>query len=99
MSNFRQWYAMRKSLQQRGKWSHAVPAQEEGEPEPKQGRWYESTNAGLDVAANLPEKSPTPGPASTPDSIPPLEASPTEEGTSWHIQASVSWPGYAMIPQ
>lgn len=89
MSNFRQWYAMRKSLQQRGKWSHPVPRQEEGEPEPKQPRWYERTNAGLDVAANLPEESPTPSAADTPESLPPLESPPTEEGTSWRIQVSV----------
>lgn len=86
-------------MQQRGKWTHPVPTQEEGEPSAKQGRWYERTNAGLDVAANLPEKSPTPRPADTPESLPPLEDSPTAEGTSWRIQGSAFWPGYAMIPQ
>lgn len=40
----KRWYAMRKSLKERGKWTgdrgppHKVPEQEEGEPEPKQSR-------------------------------------------------------------
>ena len=35
---YNQWYAMRKNLQDKGKWkgaAHKVPAREEGEPEPK----------------------------------------------------------------
>lgn len=36
-SDYRQWYAARKAMQQRGTWrgKHAVPAQEEGEPPSK----------------------------------------------------------------
>lgn len=40
----KRWYAMRKSLKERGKWTgdrgppHIVPEQEEGEPDPKQSR-------------------------------------------------------------
>lgn len=93
---------MRKSLQERGKWKHPVPAQEEGEPEPKHARWYERTNAGLDLGAPV-EASPTQSPAvrsdagegtaDTPDSLPPLEDSPTAEGTPWPVLAFLSLPG------
>lgn len=83
-SKFRQWYAMRKSLQQRGRWTHGVPQQEEGEPPAQRPRndWYERTNAGLDVGGPLERTPPTPAPAEpgTPDSLPELEASPTAEG-------------------
>lgn len=86
-TNYRQWYAMRKRLQEQGRWrgregaTHSVPAQEEGEPEPKRHE------------ADVPE---TPSPShvsespawsdvthvseSTPESLPPLEATPTSEG-------------------
>lgn len=93
---------MRKSLQERGKWTHPVPQQEEGEPAPKHGRWYESTLAGLDVGGTVEKTPPTPSPAAepdTPDSLPPLEDSPTDEGTPCRIQGSVYWPGYGMTPQ
>lgn len=83
---------MRKSLQERGKWRHPVPQQEEGEPYPKHARWYERTNAGLDVGAPLEKTPPTPRPIpepDTPDSLPPLEDSPTDEGTSCLTLASV----------
>lgn len=102
--NFKQWYAMRKSLQERGKWRHPVPAQEEGEPVPKHARWYERTLAGLDVGGPLEKTPPTPSPVpapdpDTPDSLPPLENSPTDEGTPCRTQDSVFWPGYGMSPQ
>lgn len=46
--NKKQWYAMRKRLQESGKWtgkapSHPVPAQEEGEPAPKEPRTEEAS--------------------------------------------------------
>lgn len=77
--NFRQWYAMRARLQREGRWQHSVPAQEEGEPPAQRPTptEYWRTNAGLDVAPNLPERSPSPP---TPDSLPELEKSPTAEG-------------------
>lgn len=80
-SRFRQWYAMRQRLQQEGRWrgaTHSVPEQEEGEPPARRARtdWYERTLSGLDVGAPL-EQSPSPA---TPESLPPLEASPTPEG-------------------
>lgn len=99
---------MRKSLQERGKWRHPVPAQEEGEPAPKNprtgGTWYERTIQGLDVGAPL-EKSPEPAPiaappADTPDSLPPLENSPTEEGrTCLLLTVLVFLPGLNLNPQ
>lgn len=74
-SRFRQWYAMRSRLQREGRWTHSVPQQEEGEPAAQRPTPdnYWRTNAGLDVAPNLPESSP-------PESLPDLEASPTAEG-------------------
>lgn len=78
-SNFRQWYAMRSRLQREGRWQHRVPQQEEGEPPAQRPTPdnYWRTNAGLDIARNLPERSPDPA---TPESLPSLEASPTAEG-------------------
>lgn len=65
-SKYRQWYAMRSAMQERGTWrgnqpTHSVPEREEGEPAPKEPRTSEPS----------PE---------TPESLPPLEDSPTEEG-------------------
>lgn len=75
-------------MQQRGRWTHGVPAQEEGEPPAQRPRndWYERTLAGLDVGAPLertpPEAQPIAAPAAaTEDEPPPLENSPTNEGT------------------
>lgn len=82
-SKYRQWYAMRKAMQERGTWKgnakHSVPNQEEGEPAPKQPRWYERTIAGADLGGPLDS-----GPSSAEsDGPPPLEDSPTPEGESW----------------
>lgn len=87
-SKYRQWYAMRNAMRERGTWqgnkpTHAVPEQEEGEPAPKQSRWYEQTLSGADLGQ--PSDSPEPAAAAaSPDEPPPLEASPTPEGESWH---------------
>lgn len=79
---------MRKSLQERGKWTHRVPQQEEGEPPAQRPRndWYERTNAGLDVGGPLERTPPeqqqsTAQQPDTPESLPELEQSPTNEGT------------------
>lgn len=87
--NFRQWYAMRRAMQERGTWqgtnrpTHSVPAQEEGEPAAQRPR--------LQLR---PESSPEEGSPSDPiagissdDSPPPLESSPTPEGRIWLILA------------
>lgn len=42
-SPFKQWYAIRNRLRKEGKWNpanwkHKVPAQEDGEPDPKKSR-------------------------------------------------------------
>lgn len=81
-------------MQERGKWKHPVPRQEEGEPPAKQQKWWERPISLLDVEPRLPERSPE-APLAAPaeadsDSPPPLENSPTEEGTSCRIQVSVS---------
>lgn len=65
-SKYRQWYAMKKNLENKGKWKgkipkHSVPAREEGEPAPKEPRTQE-------------------GDTSDPESLPPLEDPPTAEG-------------------
>lgn len=95
-TDFRRWYAMRKRLQQEGKWkgkdiSHKVPILdlEAGEPAPKNpalGPLFGS------VAQPTPDNSPDsvvpPSVAdtvpdsnpSTPDSLPPLESPATAEG-------------------
>lgn len=97
---------MRKSMQERGKWTHGVPRQEEGEPAPKQPRWYEQRIAGADLAQG--EKTPTPAPIPAPEAAaaddpeegpPPLEGSPTDEGTQCHTQASQFWLGLDMMHQ
>lgn len=67
----KRWYAMRKSLKERGKWtgdtpSHKVPAQEEGEPEPKQSRTDDGDS-----------------PETDPD-MPELEPEETPEGKTCH---------------
>lgn len=95
--NFRQWYAAKKAMQERGTWrgkaSHTVPQQEEGEPSARKPRlWWEKPSNELDVASPLespPAAQPTPGTSGglgrepdSPDSIPALEGSPTEEGES-----------------
>lgn len=65
--DYRKWYAMRKSLQERGKWkgkqpTHSVPQQEEGEPpakQPSKGHgWYAKTIAGADLAQSEDEWEP-----------------------------------------
>lgn len=68
-------------MQQRGRWTHGVPQQEEGEPPAQRPRndWYERTVTGIDVGAPL-EPSPPAAEPGTPDSLPELEASPTAEG-------------------
>lgn len=86
-TNYRQWYAMRKAMQQRGTWrgrppTHSVPQQEEGEPPAqrrREDRWYERTLAGQDLPQPSDED---PGVSSgqESDSIPELESSPTAEG-------------------
>lgn len=93
--DYRQWYAARKSMQERGKWKHSVPRQEEGEPEAQRPRlWWQIPSNQLDLAPYGPAESPTgatgtagdsPASGGTEDSIPELEASPTPEGngTSW----------------
>lgn len=56
--DYRRWYAMRKAMQERGKWkgkqpTHSVPQQEEGEPPAKTSKghgWYSKTIAGADLA-------------------------------------------------
>lgn len=70
--NFKQWYAMRKSLQEKGKWTHGVPRQEEGEPPTKKPR-AEPTPTPTPTAAAAAEED-------SDDSIPPLEDPPTAEG-------------------
>lgn len=95
--NFKQWYAAKKAMQQRGTWRgnarHSVPQQEEGEPAAQRPRlWWERPNNELDVAPPLespPEAQPTPGTSGgvgresdSPDSLPELEGSPTNEGES-----------------
>nr|WDQ28114.1 hypothetical protein [Bird parvovirus] len=89
--DYRKWYAMRARLKAAGKWkgktpTHFVPQLEEGEPRPKEpalGPIFER------AADPTPESSPNSivGPSdaetvgeSTPDSLPPLEDSPTAEG-------------------
>lgn len=72
-SKFRQWYAARDRMRRAGTWTgdrptHSVPALEEGEPPAQQPRIEETAGSG-DSAS--PE---------TPDSLPPLENSPTAEG-------------------
>lgn len=90
-SKYRQWYAMRKAMQERGTWrpKHTVPAQEEGEPVPKAPRWYERTVAGTDLAQEYDTEytgegtsraAPAPAEQSSDDEPPPLESSPTPEG-------------------
>lgn len=76
--NYRQWYAARKAMQERGTWrgrgapTHSVPALEEGEPPAQQPR--------LETEASV-EGSPSAEAApDTPDSLPALEDSPTAEG-------------------
>lgn len=97
--NFRQWYAMRRAMQQRGTWhgsnapTHSVPALEEGEPPPQRPRRSGTLQTRADQDST-PEGSPndpiagfTPESSSSSDSLPPLESSPTSEGTLWHIMA------------
>nr|WDQ28110.1 nonstructural protein 3 [Bird parvovirus] len=91
-SNYRQWYAARKAMQERGTWrgrggqpTHSVPALEEGEPPAQQPRLEE------------PEAGP-----STPDSLPELENSPTAEGMAYTNGFSVlAWvkDNTPLIPQ
>lgn len=89
---------MRKSLIERGKWKHSVPRQEEGEPQAKHGRWYEQTNAGADLGGRQ-SHTPTPAPAAdSPDSLPALENSPTDEGT-WRTTGLAYWHGFVLIHQ
>lgn len=84
---------MRKSLQERGKWTHPVPAREDGEPPAQKARkWWEQPHRELDLAPPLegsPADSPGEGPStaggeqgtsSPADSLPGLEDSPTAEG-------------------
>lgn len=104
--NYRQWYAARKSMQERGRWRHSVPQQEEGEPEAQRPRlWWETPNNQLDLAPPL-ENSPTPqagtsgeaaGSPGTPDSLPALENSPTEEGNGsfWLFSPCLGEGGFA----
>lgn len=105
--NYRQWYAARKSMQERGKWVHNVPAQEEGEPPAQRARkWWEiPTNEYLLTA---PAESPAAADAGSGaeadlssgerDSLPELEASPTPEGRPWLILASLCLLGLRRIP-
>lgn len=95
--DYRRWYAMRQRLQKEGKWTHRVPAQEEGEPAAKQQKkWWEHPHNQLDLGPPL-EKSPEPqsdaagtssGTVGTPESLPGLEDSPTAEGESCLVSAS-----------
>lgn len=77
-SNYRKWYAMKKSMEKRGKWTgnkkptHSVPEREEGEPAPKEARVSAEEEQDTTAAA---EENPA-----TPDSLPELEQSPTPEG-------------------
>lgn len=88
---------MRKRLQAEGKWhgklpSHTVPAQEEGEPEPKEPRLRDPRELGVTWGGQSPvPESPYPGnrdiqrvprtePEAEDDGPPPLEDPPTAEG-------------------
>lgn len=88
-TNYRQWYAMRKRLQEAGKWhgrppTHSVPLQEEGEPSSKtptpEEHWASETSSGGSVIQPT-QGDPVPeSQVSTPESLPDLESPPTTEG-------------------
>nr|WGD01533.1 hypothetical protein [Chaphamaparvovirus sp.] len=82
-SKFRQWYAMRKAMQERGTWrgregerpTHPVPALEEGEPPAQRARTEGADSVSGSSASPAAASSPA-----TPESLPELEKSPTAEG-------------------
>nr|WOP79077.1 hypothetical protein [Canary chaphamaparvovirus 2] len=82
-SNFRQWYAARRAMQERGTWrgnsrpTHSVPAQEDGEPPAQRLRLREGTDPSPDGSPSDPIAGASP---ETPESLPDLESSPTTEG-------------------
>lgn len=92
-NKFRQWYAMRKAMQERGTWhgnrpTHSVPQLEEGEPPPRRPRTGTlQLRADEDTSPSqgdpdspikgIPSSSDS---SSTPESLPSLEASPTPSG-------------------
>lgn len=81
-------------MQERGKWTHGVPRQEEGEPAPKHARWYERTVAGADLARDYDD----PLEGTSKDHLPP--AAPVQqppEGTLCLSKASLCWLGSDMM--
>lgn len=90
-NSFRQWYAMRQAMRERGTWrgdrpTHRVPQQEEGEPPRQRLRLRENEPPSPDGSPSDPIAGGTPE-SSTSDSLPELESSPTPEGRTWLILA------------